>query len=70
MNIFPYMMYRVGGPCAMPGGTFSHMVVTDDSEMLTAMTDGWFASLPEAITASDQDSALAVQEINVTRRRK
>jgi len=46
---FPTLVYRCPGMHQRPGGTYAYQQVADDKQLAAALTDGWFATLPEAI---------------------
>lgn len=46
---YPRLVYRCPGKIQRAGGTYDHKAVEDDDEHKSALADGWFATLPEAI---------------------
>lgn len=46
---YPALVFKCPGPHKHAKGTYDHMGVRDEDEHLSALADGWFASLPEAI---------------------
>lgn len=49
--IYPRYVYRDGGDLQRAGGCYSIMLVEDESAYDSALADGWYATLPEAIDA-------------------
>lgn len=48
--MFPTLVYRCPGTHQRPGGTYEYRPVKDDEQLAAALIDGWFPTLPEAIT--------------------
>jgi len=46
---YPRVVFKNGGPHQRHGGSYDQMIVADDTELMKAMDDGWFFTLPEAI---------------------
>lgn len=51
---YPTIVYRGFGPHSRKGGGFSTLGVEDDVALDAALSDGWFATLPEAIADHDK----------------
>lgn len=47
---FPTLVYKDGGDHQREGGTFSYKGVNDPDALKSALSDGWFKSLPEAVS--------------------
>lgn len=47
---FPRLMFRSPGPEQCQGGTYAHMDVADQDELDAALTKGWHATLPDALS--------------------
>ena len=47
--IFPRFVFRDGGKIQRAGGSYSELLVEDESGYDAAIADGWFSSLSEAI---------------------
>jgi hypothetical protein len=67
---FPTLVYRCPGNHQRPGGTYSYRQVTDGVGLAKALAEGWFATLPEAITGKlpevvdeDNDAAPTREEM-------
>jgi hypothetical protein len=58
---FPALVYRCPGTNQRPGGTYSYRQIADDDELAEALADGWFSTLPEAVSGV---SATAAQEVS------
>lgn len=71
MDKFPALVYRCPGPHQRPGGTFGHKAVASKEEESAALADGWFLTVPEAITGETQatrpDTTQVVRESPPTR---
>lgn len=48
---FPRLVFKDGGPYSRQGGTYSYIVVENESEYKTAIDAGWYYDIPEAIAA-------------------
>lgn len=56
---FPRLVFKCPGPHAYAGGTYDHKLVKSIDQFDAANSEGWFATLPEAIEGkvSGQDEA-------------
>lgn len=54
--MFPRHVFRDGGNLDRAGGSYSSMLVEDEAAYDAALADGWYATLPEAIAADDEES--------------
>lgn len=61
---FPTLVYKAPGTHQRAGGTYSYLGIDDDASLKSALTSGWFRTLPEAI-AGEHD--LPVDESAPTR---
>lgn len=50
MQEFPRLVFRSPGPAQCQGGSYTHNLVVDEGSFIDALANGWYASLPEAIT--------------------
>ncbi len=48
--MFPRLVYRTPGPNQRPGGTYDHRSVADEAELAVAVSNGWYETLPDAIS--------------------
>lgn len=46
---FPALVFKNNGPHQRAGGSYDHKAVESVEERETALAEGWFATLPEAI---------------------
>lgn len=53
---FPTLVYKGEGPHSRAGGTYDFVAVADEEALKVKLRDGWFATLPEAIEASDNQT--------------
>lgn len=53
MIVYPTLVYRCPGNHKRPGGTFNIKPVKDDEEFESAIDNGWFETLEEAIKDHD-----------------
>jgi hypothetical protein len=51
---FPRMVYRDGGTCQRPGGTYTWHQVADQSEFDALIADGWVSSIVEIEEGEDE----------------
>jgi hypothetical protein len=54
---FPILVYCCPGPHQRPGGTYAYRHVSDEGQFATAIEEGWFATLPEAIVGKSAEPA-------------
>ena len=59
---FPTLVYRCPGNHQRPGGTYSYRQVSDDAGLTSALAEGWFATLPEAIIGKSVATEEEVQD--------
>lgn len=52
---FPNIVYITPGPHLRPGGTFNCKGVSDQQELDTALKEGWFRTLADAVTKKHSD---------------
>jgi hypothetical protein len=52
-NDFPTLVYIGYGPHSRAGGTYDYVAVSDQDELNDKLACGWYATLPEAISAND-----------------
>lgn len=57
--IYPRVVFKNHGPHQRHGGSFDQKIVADEGEMMDAINDGWFASLPEAIKGEHDELVIA-----------
>lgn len=48
--LYPAIFYKDGGEFQRPGGTYACLAVADREAGETALKEGWFPTLPEAIS--------------------
>lgn len=46
---FPALVYKAEGSFQRPGGGYSWICVTSENELTKKLSEGWFASLDEAV---------------------
>lgn len=63
---FPRLVYKNGGPHQRAGGTYSHALVKDQTELDAHLEAGWFATLPEAITPKPVEMGFTHPELSGT----
>lgn len=54
---FPTIVYRCPGDHHCAGGTYSYKAARDEEELSMLTGEGWFATLPEAISGESNDDA-------------
>lgn len=54
---FPNLVYKAAGPHQRAGGTYAFKPVKNSEELASAMADGWFCSLAEAVAYKDMPVA-------------
>lgn len=52
-NIYPRMLFKVGGPHEIHGGRFDYVIVTDEDAEEKALASGWFLTTGEACEKKD-----------------
>lgn len=52
---FPTLVYKCPGNHHCMGGTYDYQGVADEAALDLAMTNGWFLTLPEAISGEAED---------------
>lgn len=55
--IFPTIVYKCPGNHQCHGGTYDLLGIADDVELSMALHNGWFKSLPEAVSGEAEDPA-------------
>lgn len=55
--MFPTLVYKTPGTHARAGGTYNYMGVADSAALESALAEGWFLTLPEAIEGKADESA-------------
>ena len=56
------IVYKNGGNCQRPGGTYSWMGVKDKEEINQALENGWFLTLAEAIEEKKSEKTPDIKE--------
>lgn len=64
---YPNLVYRKHGPHHCKGGTYQFMQVRDDSELETAIAEGWFLSIEDALSGVNS-SAPTREEMEIKAR--
>jgi len=64
---FPTLVYKCPGSHQRPGGTYSYKGVQDADEHASALADGWFATLPEAIEGKPTEAPAPAADAPPTR---
>jgi hypothetical protein len=59
---FPALLYRCPGPNQCQGGSFSHVAAADQAEYDQRITDGWYATVPDALNPP-KPAAVAVAPV-------
>lgn len=58
---FPRLVFQDGGKERRPGGFYSYLLVEDEVDYRTALSIGWYATLPDALekkpVEADSDSS-------------
>lgn len=54
--MFPTIVYRTPGAHQRAGGTYSYQGIADAETLESALADGWFRTLPEAIDGKHDDA--------------
>lgn len=55
--IFPTLVYKCPGDHQCQHGTYSYLGVADDAELAAARAQGWFLTLPEAMSGENAEPA-------------
>ena len=61
--MFPRFVFKDGGKLHRAGGTYSELLIEDESAYDAAIAEGWFASLPDAIAGAAEDDSATRQEL-------
>lgn len=65
--MFPTIVYQTPGMHHCAGGTYSYRGIADGEQLESALADGWFLTLPEAIAGEHEapvdNSAPAREEL-------
>lgn len=62
---FPTIVYRCPGDHHCAGGTYAYKGVNEQDQLVAALSDGWFLTLPEAIAgeaAETEDDSMPTRE--------
>lgn len=66
MDLFPAMLYKVGGKEEIHGGMYTSLIVQDADELEAALADGWAESTPDALAIAADSS---IKEANAVEQR-
>ncbi len=54
---FPTLVYRCPGDHHCAGGTYAYLGISEQPQLDAALSDGWFLTLPEAISGEAEDGS-------------
>lgn len=62
---FPALVYKAEGVFQRPGGGYSWTCVTNSDELTKKLSEGWFASLDEAVARLDSPAKAPLESVEV-----
>lgn len=60
---FPMLVYRCPGPHSRQGGTYDHVAVANEDELIARMESGWYETVPEAVAAFENPPVAPVATV-------